>query len=61
MTMTPIDDIAASCLRTLPSCPVIFDGLDTCLDAPDCPHKAECEERERALDVVLERIARGEI
>lgn len=61
MTMTTINDIASSCLRTIPTCPIILEGLAACSAAIDCPHRAECAEREKALDVVLEKIARGEI
>lgn len=46
-----IHDIAQSCLDTLPECALILDDLPAC--PSDCPHKAKCDERQKALDAVL--------
>lgn len=56
-----IQDITQSSLDTLPSCPVILDGLVACSASIDCPHRAECAEKEKALDAILEKLARGDI
>lgn len=56
-----IQDIVQHLEDNLPTCPVILDGLAACSAAIDCPHRAECEEKEKALDVILERIAKGDI
>lgn len=54
-----IHDIAQSCLDTLPDCALILDGLPAC--PPDCPHKAKCDERQKALDLYLVRMVEEEI
>ena len=54
-----IHDIAQSCLDTLPECALILDDLPAC--PSDCPHKATCEEKDRAVDAVLLELAGGEI
>lgn len=54
-----IHDIAQSCLDTLPECALILDDLPAC--PSDCPHKAKCDERQKALDLYLVRMVEGEI
>lgn len=55
------DDIAQSAPGTLPACPVMRAGLCACSAAMNCPRRAECTEKEKTLDAILVRIARGEI
>lgn len=52
-------EVLQSYLTALLTCPVILDHLPDC--PADCPHKATCEEKDRAVDAVLLELAGGEI
>lgn len=56
-----IKDTTQSSLDTLPPCPVILDGLAACSAAIDCPYREECAEKEKVLNAILEKLARGDI